>query len=40
MKLPEYKELQDKGDYFDNYVIETPKKILKPSIVILPKRKV
>lgn len=25
MKLPEYKELQDKGDYFDNYVIETPK---------------
>lgn len=24
MKLPEYKELQDKGDYFDNYVIETP----------------
>lgn len=25
MKLPEYKELQDKEDYFDNYVIETPK---------------
>ena len=25
MKLPEYKELQDKGDYFDNYAIKTLK---------------
>ena len=25
MKLPEYKELQDKGNYFDNYAIKTLK---------------
>ena len=25
MKLPEYKELQDKGDYFDNFAIKTLK---------------
>ena len=25
MKLPEYKNIQEKTDYFDNFVIETPK---------------